>query len=201
MVDILQNALLQLLTIVEDEFARQNDEAFGRVALEIFITVMEQLHEFAGIRCGGLVGELARGVKNDARLGGVGDHETHFGLFGELQIIIKILVRVNATADYVDEFHGVNGIAVAVETLDIDVIEAVLVGEVFDFAARPRLHSHDRAVEIGLLVGLLDNPFHKSAEKIALAYLNHLFGVGVFGYSIFVECFHNVVSMINILQS
>ena len=49
-VDILTDAFPEFLPVKENEFAREDEEAFGLVALEKFVSVVQQLRQLAGIR-------------------------------------------------------------------------------------------------------------------------------------------------------
>ena len=48
-VNILMNALLQEMTIAENEFAGQDDKALGRVAVEGAKTMVKQLRQFGRV--------------------------------------------------------------------------------------------------------------------------------------------------------
>ena len=175
-VDVLTDALLQVLAVLEDQLAREDDEALRLVALEVLPAVVQQLGEFAGIgRCGGIV-QLAGRIEGDTRLGRVGDDEPHLRLLSELQVALEVLIRAQAAADDVDQIDAVHGLAV-LQSLEIQVIQAVLLVEPADHALLDGLDHDDGAVEIGFLVGLPDNPLDERAEEVALTELDDLFGV------------------------
>ena len=70
----------------------------------------------------------------------------------------------------------VHGLAV-LETLEIQVIQAVLLVEPADHALLDGLDHDDGAVEIGFLVGLPYDPLDERAEEVALTELDDLLGV------------------------
>ena len=175
-VDVLADAFLQVLAVLEDQFARENDEALRLVTLEVLPAMVQELGKLTGIRRGRSVVQLAGGIEGDARLGRIGDDETHLRLFGELQIALEILIGAQAPADDVDQVDAVHGLAV-LESLEIQVIQAVLFVKPADHALLDGLHHDDGAVEIGFLVGLPDDPLDECAEEVPFAELDDLLGV------------------------
>ena len=175
-VDVLTDALLEVLAVFEDELAGEDDEALVLCAVEVLETVVQELGELSGIGAGGLVVKLACGVEGDAGLGGVGNHEADFGLLGEFEVGLEIGIGVDTAGDDVDEVDAVYGLSV-LEALEVQMVEAVLLVEPLDHTLLDGLDYNHGAVEIGLLVGLPDYPLNECAEEVAFAKLNHLFGV------------------------
>ena len=175
-VDVLADALLQVLAVLEDQLAREDDEALVHRSIEVLVAVIEELGELARIGGSRRIVQLAGRIEGDARLGGVGDDEAHFRLLGELQVGLEVLVGIDAPADDVDQVHAVHGLSV-LEALEVQVIEAVLLVEPADHALLDRLDDDHGGVEIGFLVGLPDNPLDKRAEEVAFTELDDLFGV------------------------
>ena len=114
-----------MLSVQEDKLAGENDESLVGRTVEIFIAVIQELNELAGVARCGLVGELALGIEGESGLGGIGDDESHFGLFSEFEILFELSVRVEAAADDVNHIDAVNDVAV-VKPLKIDVIQSIL---------------------------------------------------------------------------
>ena len=54
-VDILIDALLQHMTVQEDQFTGEDDQSLGHVTAERLVTAVKQLHQFAGITAGGRI--------------------------------------------------------------------------------------------------------------------------------------------------
>ena len=175
-VDVLADALLQVLAVLEDEFARENDESLVRSTLEVLVAMVQQLRQLAGIGRGGSVVKLAGRVEGDARLGRVGDDEAHLRLLGELQVTLEVLIGAQAPADDVDQVHAVHGLPV-LQALQVQVIQAVLLVEPADHALLDGLDNDHGAVEIGFLIGLPDDPFDERAEEVPFSELDDLFGV------------------------
>ena len=175
-VDILTDAFLEVPAVFEDKLAREKDEALVPGAFEILETVIQQLRELAGIGAGGLVGKFAGRVEGDACLGGIGNYKADFRLFGQLEVLLKLSIGVQSAGNHVNQVHAVHRLSV-LEPLKIQVIEAVLFVEPFHHALLDGLNHHHGAVEVRLLVGFPDNPLDECAKEVALAKLNHLFGV------------------------
>ncbi len=163
------------MAVEEDQFAGEDDQALGGVAVEGLIAAVEQLHQFAGVRRGGFVVQLTGGIEGDAGLGGVGDDETDFGLFGQCQEGIVLRVGIQAAANDVDTLEGVHRLAV-LAALQVDVVQAVLAVEPVDHTAIEGLDDDDGTIEVCLLVHVPDDPIYECAEEVAFAELNDLFG-------------------------
>ena len=175
-VDVLADAFLQVFSVLEDQFAREDDETLRLVTLEVLPAVVQQLGKLTGIGRGRSVVQLAGRIEGDARLRRVGDDETHLRLFDELQIALEILIGAQAPADDVDQVDAVHGLAV-LESLEIQVIQAVLLVEPADHALLDGLHHDDGAAKIGLLVGLPDDPLDERAKEVAFAELDYFLSV------------------------
>ena len=100
--DVLLNALLQVVTIEEDEFARHDDETLRGAAVESLIAAIEQLHEFAGIAAGRSIREFAGGIESDTSLCRVGDDKTNLWLVGQCHECCILAIGIEGTADDVD---------------------------------------------------------------------------------------------------
>ena len=164
--DILADALLQMVSVQENQLARHDDEAFLRVAAESLEAAVEQLCQFARIARCGRVAQFAGRVERDARLGGVGDDETDLGLVCQSHERCVLCVRVQRAADHVDTVHAVHGLAV-LTTLQVHVVQAILAVQPFCHTFLDRLNHYNAAVEAGLLVHVPYDPIHECAEEIA----------------------------------
>ena len=118
---ILEDALLQVFAVLKNQLAGEDYETFALVALEILVTVIQQLGQLAGIGACGSVGKLAGGIERDAGLGGIGDHETHLGLLCKGQICLEIFVGVEASGHHIYQIHTVHRLAV-LQALEVEVI-------------------------------------------------------------------------------
>jgi len=177
------------MTVQEDQFTGEDDQSLRHVTAERLVTAVEQLHQFAGIRRGGRVLQLTRGVEGDARLRGVGDHETDLGLVGQCHEGGVLRIGVQGPADHVDALQRVYGLTV-LAALQVHVVEAVLTVQHIGHALLDGLHHDDTAVEVGLLVHIPDDPIHECAEEVALAELYHLFRHHALRSELFVKWFH-----------
>ena len=81
--NVLTDAVFEVVSIEEDELAGHENKTFGWVAVECLVAAEEQLHEFARIGRSRSVGELAAVIESDTCLGRVGDDEADFRLLCE----------------------------------------------------------------------------------------------------------------------
>lgn len=169
-----------MVTIEEDELAREDDETALRIAMEGLEATVEQLGELAGERGGGGVGETTGRVEGDAGLGGVGDDETDLWLFGQRHEGVVLGVGVEGTADDVDTLEKIDGLA-SLTSLEVDMIETILRVEAFGRATRSGGDDDDGGVEGGLLVHVPDDPVDKATKEVAFAELDDFFGCYTFG--------------------
>ena len=175
-VDVLADAFLQVLAVFEDQLAREEDHALGRIALEELVPMVQELGQFAGIgRSGGIL-ELAGRIEGDTRLGGVGDDETHLRLLGQLHISLEISIGIDTPADNIDQVHAVHRLAVQ-ESLEVQMIQAVLLVQHVDHTTVDGLDHYDGSVKVRLLVGFPDNPLDESPQEVAFAELDDLLGI------------------------
>ena len=80
--DILADAIHEVMTVLEDELAGEDNQTLRRVAIEGAEAVVEQLGELGGVGGGRCVVQAACRVKGDACLGGVRDDEADVRLCG-----------------------------------------------------------------------------------------------------------------------
>ena len=109
---ILVDALAQVVSVEEDEFARHDDKALLGVALEGLEPVPEQLHQFTRITAGGSVDEPARRVEGNTGLRGVRDDESHLGLFGQPQESVEVLIGIQGATDGVHQRQRIDRLSV-----------------------------------------------------------------------------------------
>ncbi len=169
--DVLIDALLEVVSVEEDQLARHDDKTLARAAVESLVAAVEQLNQLAGVRTCGSVGELARGVEGDTCLGGVRDDEADFWLVSECHESGVLRIGVQRTRDDIDTLQRVHCLTVQT-TLQVDMVQAVLPVEPFYHTFVNRLNDNDRCIEIGLCVHVPNNPIHECAEEVPLAELN-----------------------------
>ena len=139
--DVLIDALLEVVSIEEDELTRHDDKSLRLIALESLETTIEQLNELAWIAGCRSIGEFASRVEGDASLSGVGNHETNLWLVSQSEECGVLSVRIERTADAVDAGEGVH--LLAIETsLEIDMVEAVLCVEPVNHTTLDRLNNN-----------------------------------------------------------
>ena len=154
--------------------------------------MIEQLGQLARIRRGGCIGQLAGRIKGDACFCGVADDETNLWLFRQCHECLILAVRIEGATDAVDACERVHFLAIQT-TLQIDVVESVLTVEPIHHAAFDGLNHHHAAVEVGLLIHVVDNPVNKTAKEITLAKLDDSFRCMALRSRASVQCFecHN----------
>ncbi len=165
-----------MLAVFEYQLAREEDHALGRIALEELVPMVQELGQFAGIGGRGGILELAGRIEGDARLGGIGDDETHLRLLGQLHISLEIGIGVDSPADDINQVHAVHRLAVQ-ESLEVQMIQAVLLVQHIDHSAVDGLDHHDGSVKVRLLVGFPDDPLDESPQEVAFAELDDLLGI------------------------
>ena len=139
--DVLIDALLEVVSIEEDELTRHDDESLRLIALESLEATIEQLNELAWIAGCRSIGEFASRVESDTCLSGVGNHETNLWLVSQSEECGVLSVRIERTADAVDAGEGVH--LLAIETsLEIDMVEAVLCVEPVNHTTLDRLNNN-----------------------------------------------------------
>ena len=169
--DILVDALLQVMAIEEDELARHQDHTLGRVALEVFVAVEEELYQLARVRGSWSICKLARVIECDTCLSGVRDDETHLWLLCQCHKSLVLRIWIQATADDVDALQCIDSLAVLL-TLEIDVIKTVLTIEPVYHTLSQWLHYDNRTVEVGLLIHVPYNPIYECTEKVTFTKLD-----------------------------
>ena len=83
-------------------------------------------------------------------------------------------IGIQGTTDHVDTLQRVHGLAV-LTSLQVHVVQTVLGVEAVHHTFLYRLHHNDRAVEVGFLIHIPDDPIHESPKEIAFSELNDLF--------------------------
>ncbi len=163
----LQHNLAQTVAVVLDELARDDLES-GLAQLE---AAVEQGGQFAreallrSIREGIGVGEL------DAGFGGVGEDELDVVVLGESEVGGVVGIGINRARHHGDDLVALHLFAVEL-ALEQHRVEVVLGTLQCDESAGEGLHNRDTAVEEALVVHLLQLPFDKPAQKVALAELD-----------------------------
>ena len=171
-VDVLVDALFEVMSIAEDQLTGQDDESLLGVAVETSVAAIEQLREFGRIGGGRCVAQFARIVEGDTGLGGVGDDKAHLGLLGQSHECVVLCIGIQRAADAADTLAGVY-LLVAFQSEQVDMVEAVLCAQRLDMVALAWLYDDDRAIESRLVVHFLDHPVHKCSEEVALTKLYH----------------------------
>ena len=165
MFHVLPDGLSEVLPVVEDEFAGQDDESLGTVPVEMFPAVVEQLGELARIAQGRRILEAALRVEGDARLRGVAHHEAHPFLFGQPQVSLMVLIGIDGSGNAVHPLHLIDD-RTLLHALLAHVVTALLGEETLQSLARSGLYHHDTV--------LLHHPVHESPQEISFSELYYL---------------------------
>jgi hypothetical protein len=172
--DILIDAILQHVSVQEDQLTWEDDQTLGLVAVECLIATIEQLYQLAGIRRSRGILQFAGRIEGDTSLSGVRNHEADFGLIGQCHESSVLCVRIQCATNHVDTLQGVYGLTV-LAALQVYVVKAILGVEPVYHTSFDRLYDYYATVKIGLLVHIPDNPIYECTEEITLTELNHLF--------------------------
>ncbi len=92
---ILQNTFLEVIGVVVNKLAREQNEAV-KARLEALI---QKCSELCGIGLRRCIGKLFCAEVFNACLGGIGDNNTKVGVMSKLQISLIVNVRVDCTGD------------------------------------------------------------------------------------------------------
>ena len=168
-VDVLVDALLQLLAVVVDQLAGEDHQA-GFAGGEALVQHAGQLRREA---VGRNLVEGALGIVNDAGLGGVGNDDLQVVAPGQLQHLVPLGVGVQAAADGGDDALLIHLFAVLAAT-QVQRIQSLLVVDVLGQALGDGLHQHHLAVPVGLLVGDVKEVVHECPQEVAFAELHDL---------------------------
>lgn len=161
---------LQVMPVLENQFAGKNNQSLAFVAIEMPETMVEQLRQFPGVGDCRTVVEPASRIECDAGLGRIGNHKTNFRLFGQFHILVKMTVRVKRTTDDIYQAVCVYHLPVF-KPLQVDMVKAVLPVEHIHHAFFDRLYHDHTAVEVTALIHIRYNPIHEGAQEIAFAKL------------------------------
>ena len=199
-------ALLQLLAVVVDQLAGEDDQALVGCAVKSLVALVQHAGQLGGEAGGRHLVEraVALGV-GDAGLGGVGGDDLQVGAGGQGQHLgpLALAVGAHAVGHAGDHPLGVHLLALFAAA-QVEGVQALLLvdpvghlGEVAD-----GLHQADLAVPAGLLVGNVKEVVHEGPQEVALAELHHLDGgvlqdvpviTGLCEYLI-VQSFHLMIS-------
>ena len=190
-------ALLQLLAVVVDQLAGQDDQTLVGSALECGVALVQHAGQLCREAVGGNLIKLAVALRiGDAGLGGVGDDDLEILRAGQSQNFVPLALGVGADAvgDAGDDALCIDLLAL-LAAAQVQGVQALLLvhpvrhlGEVGD-----GLHQLDLAVEASLLVGDVDKVIHECAQEIALAELHHLNGCVLEDIAVVTGAFQNLV--------
>ncbi len=151
-----------------DELAGEDDEA----PEPQLPPLIEKRGELAGEAGGRRIVLFAGGVKNDARLGGVGHQEPKVRIFGAVQQPLIVLIGVEA-AGYAGDHPLAVYLLPVLPPPEEEGVEAVLAVDHGGQARRDRLAEHCLAVKTGLFVHLVNEIVHEGPQEVALAELEY----------------------------
>lgn len=169
--DILIDALLEVVTVQEDQLTWHQDHTLGWVALEELVAVEQELNQLAWIRSCRSICKLARVIECDTSLCSVRDDETHLWLLSQSHESLVLRIWIQCTADNVDTLQCVDSLAVLL-TLKVYVIEAesfhLWVIEKAENMTVEQMQEEFPAHKAGLHVLITDNekPYHE--RKVTL---------------------------------
>ena len=169
--NVLVNALLQVMSVQENQFTRHDDQSLVSSTVECLETAIEQLRQLARIRRSRCIGQLARRVKSDTGFSGVGNDKTNLWLVCQCHESLILAIRIECTANAVDASERIHLLSVQA-TLQIDMVEAILTIEPIHHTVFDRLNHYHAGVEVSLLIHVVNNPVHKTTEEIALSKLD-----------------------------
>ena len=165
----------QNLAVVVDELAGQNHQArFSRL-----IAAVQHLGQLSGEGGGRHIFQVAAGVVDDARLGGVADHKFQVVAFGHFHQGVEacLLAQVQAPGHRGNDALSVHLFPVFTAP-EIEGVQPLLVIDGLNqpgLVTHCGLNQHAFAVPVCLLVGNVKKVLRKGPQEIAFAELEHLF--------------------------
>ena len=177
------------MPVQEDQFAWKNNQAFVFVSVKCLVAVIKQLRQFARIGRGRRVFRLASRIEGYSCFRRIGNDETHLRLFRQFHKSGKVRIRIQRTAYHVDPGEAVDLFAF-VQSLKIDMVQAILRVQHINHSPVDRLDHYDTAVETHFLIHFLDNPIHECTEKITFTELDDPFRMLYFPGSFFIQLSH-----------
>ena len=172
-VDVLADAIHQMMAVLEDELAGEDDKSLGQIAAKSTEAVVEQLRKLGGIGCRGSIVQATSRVESNACFGGVGDDEADVRLLSQESGVVG--VGIDGTADAINKFQGVHGLPVN-KALQVNMIEAVLGLQAVGHALSNGLYDDDRCIKVSALIHLPHNPVYECAKEVTLAKLDDTLG-------------------------
>ena len=170
--NVLIDALLQVVAIEEDQLTRHQNHTLSWVALEELVAMEQQLYQLTRIRSSRSISKLARIIECDTSLSCVRDDETHLWLLCQSHKGLVLRIWIECTANHVDTLKSIDGLTILL-TLKVYMVEAVLTVQPVNHTASQRLNDNNRTVEVGLLVHIPYNPVNKCAKEVALTKLDN----------------------------
>ena len=183
--DVLIDSLFELMSIEEDEFAREDYKSFREVSAEGLVAAIEELRELSRIGRCWCVFEFAGWVEIDACFCCVGDDEADVRSVCERHEFFVLGVRIESSADDVNHRQAVDSLAFF-KSLQVNMIEVILSVEHVNHSSVDWLNDNDAAVEVCLLVHVPDYPVNECAEEVAFSELDDSLGTNCFSCSFFV---------------
>ena len=190
-------ALLQLLAVVVDELAGEDDQTLVRSALEGGVSLVEHAGQLCGEAVGRHLVELAVALRvGDAGLSGVGDDDLQVLRAGQSQHFVPLALGVGADAvmHAGDDALCIDLLALLAAAQVQGVQTLLLVDPVRHLReVCDGLDELDLAVVASLLVGNIKEVIHECAQEVALAELHHLDGCVLEDITVVAGAFQDLV--------
>ena len=173
LLDVLVDALEQLLAVVVNQLAGQHNDAL----LACLVAVVQHLGQLAGeAGCGDIL-QLAGRVIDDACLGGVGNDDFQIIAGGNLHHLLEalLLIRIQAAGNAGNDALVIDLLAVFTAA-QIEGVQTLLLVNHLGQARGDGLNQNALAVPAGLLVGQIKPVINECTQEVALAKLQDLLG-------------------------
>ena len=176
LVNVLVDALQQLLAVVVNQLAGQHDDAL----LAGLVAVVQHLGQLCGEAGRRAVVLLAGGIINDTGLGGVGNDDFQVVAGGNVHhlFVISFFIRVQA-AGYTGDHALVIDLLAVFAAAQVQGVQALLFVDHLGQAGGDGLNQNALAVPVSFFVGKVKPVVNKGTQEVALTKLQNLFG-GIF---------------------
>ena len=185
---IMEHVRFQRRAVPVDKLAGNENKSLRGIAAECFPAFKYQTRQFGGI---GILADTRRiGLRLvfNARLRGVGKHETEIRIDRRPDDRRPVGIRIQTAFDGFNDFTVFHNLAVGNAAQNESVKTILRVDEVRQ-PGRKRLHKLNKSVELALFIHFMDHPVNECAKKISFSELENLDGKSRSGFTF--QQFHN----------
>ena len=133
--------LFERLTVVVNQFARDDCKAFGHIPTKVVVSLLQKGQKFTWEGCWTMGKIYVVGIQNDACFGGVGNNNFQIFAVSVTKVLLVVFVRVDKVVQDIDDLTRLHHLAL-VDTLQTKGVQAILLGKVQNSAHWHRLNNN-----------------------------------------------------------